>query len=151
VGQRWGNILDGEGILEPLHARLQVLNLPRLLGQEQVFYALKSGLHLCAKLFDVCLAGRRLESLVDHVRQDFNGGDGLFHMYSSIAGLLGVSMAGVGLRRSLLVPNMGRKLPMFASPTLIVCGPLHVVILPSSNGQRITAKVLGPHAVWEPV
>ena len=65
MGQRWGNILDGDGVLKALHARLQVLNFPLLLGQEQVFDALKSGLHLCAKLFDVFLAG--------HVPVDHDG------------------------------------------------------------------------------
>jgi hypothetical protein len=29
--------LDGEGVFQALHALLQVLNLPLLLGQEQVF------------------------------------------------------------------------------------------------------------------
>ena len=41
MGQRWGSILDGEGVLDALHVLFQVLNLPLLLGPEEVFYALK--------------------------------------------------------------------------------------------------------------
>ena len=57
----------------------------------------------------------------------------------------------MGQRQSLFAPNMGRKLPMCASPKLTVCGPLHVMILSANNGQWIPPKVLVPHAVWEPV
>jgi hypothetical protein len=63
--------LDGEGVLKALHAFFQILNLALLLGQQEVFYALKSSLHLCAKLFDVLLAGH---GAMNHLGQALNGG-----------------------------------------------------------------------------
>jgi hypothetical protein len=146
--------LAGEGVFEFPHPHLKVGEALLLLGQEEVFNPIKSRLHLgapCGHIlldrFDVLLAGH---GLMDERGQAFNGGAVVIrHMSSSIDEPRAVSMAGVGLRRSLLAPHMRRKLPMFASPTLTVCGPLHVVILPSNNSQWIPAKVLSHHAVWE--
>jgi hypothetical protein len=56
--------LDGEGILKALHPLFQVLNLPLLLGQQEVFDALESFCHLLIKCFWLL---RSLSEAVTHV------------------------------------------------------------------------------------
>jgi hypothetical protein len=91
--------LDSKGVFEALHARLQVLNLTLLLGQEEVFDPAQSLLDLGHILLDLAdIVGHVVEPCVDHAGQVFNGGwfgAVLCHMYSSIAGVRGVSMVGV--------------------------------------------------------
>jgi hypothetical protein len=48
-------ILHGEGVFEALHALFQVLNLALLLGQQEVFDAVKPCRHLGTKLLDILL------------------------------------------------------------------------------------------------
>jgi hypothetical protein len=50
--------LNGQGVLEARQARVQVLNLPRLLGQQQMFYSAKPCLHLGAKRLKILLGGQ---------------------------------------------------------------------------------------------
>jgi hypothetical protein len=67
--------LDGEGVLEALHALFQVLDLALLLGQEEVFDPVQPDLDSV----DVLLGGRTFEPFVDHLGQLFNGGV-VFHI-----------------------------------------------------------------------
>jgi len=50
-------MLDSEGIFEALHARLQVLNLPLLLRQEQVFDPFEAFRHLLVQCLYIFFAG----------------------------------------------------------------------------------------------
>jgi hypothetical protein len=82
--------LDGEGVLEALHALFQVLDLALLLGQEEVFDPVQPDLDSV----DVLLRGCALEALVDHRGRLVNDDVCFYQMYSSIDGQRGVSMAG---------------------------------------------------------
>jgi hypothetical protein len=92
-----GRWLDGEGVFEFLHPRLQILDFSPLLFDEQVFNAVEARLYqleflldLCAKLLDVLFAGH---GFIDELGQALYGCDlVLRHMSLSIAGRRGVSM-----------------------------------------------------------
>jgi hypothetical protein len=99
--------LDGEGVFEALHVRLQILDFAPLFFQEQVFDAVKPCLHLgtqCSHIFldlvEILLGGRGLEPFVDHCGERFDYYLLLCHMYVSIDEPRGVSMAGVVTRVS---------------------------------------------------
>jgi hypothetical protein len=69
--------LDGEGVFEPLRALIQVLNLPFLLCQQQVFNPIQSYIKTIqagADRLDGLLGGRGLEALVDYTGQSGDGG-----------------------------------------------------------------------------
>jgi hypothetical protein len=90
--------LEGYGILEALHALLQILDLPLLLCQEEVFDALESFRHFLVECLYLLIQGLYIlfagHGALNHRGQAFNGFYFLSHMYSSIAGLAVVSMAG---------------------------------------------------------
>jgi hypothetical protein len=68
--------LDGEGVFKALHALFQVFDLSLLLGQGQVFDSVQSPINAvqpCSHRFEVLLGGCRLEALIDHAGQVFNG------------------------------------------------------------------------------
>jgi hypothetical protein len=60
--------LDGEGVFEALHARLQVLNLALLFGQEEIFYPVQALLDLADIVRHV------VEPCVDHHGRVFDEG-----------------------------------------------------------------------------
>jgi hypothetical protein len=69
--------LNGEGVFEAVHALLQVLNLPFLLPQEEVFDPVKSFRHLLVERLDLhvqCLHDLLVRHMdIDHRRKFFNG------------------------------------------------------------------------------
>jgi hypothetical protein len=50
----------------------------------------------------------------------------------------------VSLTLRLLAPNVSRKRPLFASPSLTVCGPLHLMFSRAYRYRQLMAK--GKHA-----
>jgi hypothetical protein len=91
--------LEGYGILEAPHALFQVLDLALLLGQQAVFDALESFRHFLVERLYLLIQGLHIlfagHDALNHRGKVFNGFYFLGHMYSSIAGLAVVSMAGV--------------------------------------------------------
>ena len=95
-------MLDGEGIFESLHAGFQILDFSHLLFYEEVLNSIQPYLDP----LDILFAGCAFEPFVDHAGQIVNGC--CCHMYTSIAGRRGVSMAGVGRGAVALLPGVVR-------------------------------------------